>query len=136
VGESLTGVVMAFRERDRLGYRAKYPGRFAEFFAAHDPGVADHADKAGLMAEFRTIKGIGPYTAYEGPAGCQSNSPSRAPVRNAAHSVGVNRRIGPSPRSFESRTALPPSGRSATSTQLLFPDDAELFFQFTAVPSP
>lgn len=52
-----------FRERDRLGYRAKYIGRFAEFFAIHDPDVADHADKSELMREFQTIKGVGPYTA-------------------------------------------------------------------------
>jgi len=52
-----------FRERDRLGYRAKYIGRFAEFFAAHDPDEVDHASKADLMSEFQTIKGVGPYTA-------------------------------------------------------------------------
>jgi 3-methyladenine DNA glycosylase/8-oxoguanine DNA glycosylase len=62
--EEIAGVDEAtFRERDRLGYRAKYIGRFAEFFAAHDPDVADHADKAELMTEFQTIKGVGPYTA-------------------------------------------------------------------------
>jgi 3-methyladenine DNA glycosylase/8-oxoguanine DNA glycosylase len=60
--EEVAGVEEAtFRERDRLGYRAKYIGRFAEFFRDHD--VADHADKAELMAEFQTIKGVGPYTA-------------------------------------------------------------------------
>lgn len=52
-----------FRERDRLGYRAKYIGRFAEFFAAHDPDSVDRADKAELVREFQTIKGVGPYTA-------------------------------------------------------------------------
>lgn len=52
-----------FREHDRLGYRAKYIGRFAEFFISHDPDAADHADKAELMTEFQTIKGVGPYTA-------------------------------------------------------------------------
>ncbi|MCX4098039.1 DNA-3-methyladenine glycosylase family protein [Nocardia sp. alder85J] len=52
-----------FRERDRLGYRAKYIGRFAEFFAMHDPDEVDHASKAELMTEFQTIKGVGPYTA-------------------------------------------------------------------------
>ncbi len=52
-----------FRERDRLGYRAKYIGRFAEFFALHDPDEVDHASKAELMDEFMTIKGVGPYTA-------------------------------------------------------------------------
>lgn len=62
--EEIAGIAEAtFRERDRLGYRAKYIGRFAEFFTAHDPDVADHADKADLMAEFQTIKGVGPYTA-------------------------------------------------------------------------
>lgn len=52
-----------FRERDRLGYRAKYIGRFAEFFATRDSDVVDLADKAELMTEFQTIKGVGPYTA-------------------------------------------------------------------------
>jgi 3-methyladenine DNA glycosylase/8-oxoguanine DNA glycosylase len=62
--EEIAGVDEAtFRERDRLGYRAKYLGRFAEFFAAHDPDEVDHASKAELMAEFQTIKGVGPYTA-------------------------------------------------------------------------
>src|SRR5215470_11767216 len=49
-----------FRERDRLGYRAKYIGRFAEFFTTHDPDMVDHADKAELMRAFQTIKGVGP----------------------------------------------------------------------------
>lgn len=53
----------AFRDRDRLGYRAKYIGRFAEFFTAHDPDPADHASRADLMAELQAIKGVGPYTA-------------------------------------------------------------------------
>lgn len=62
--EEITGVDEAtFRERDRLGYRAKYIGRFAEFFSTHDPDVAHHADKTELMTEFQTIKGVGPYTA-------------------------------------------------------------------------
>ncbi|MGW5515367.1 DNA-3-methyladenine glycosylase family protein [Nocardia africana] len=52
-----------FRERDRLGYRAKYIGRFAEFFTTHDPDKVDHASKAELMTEFQRIKGVGPYTA-------------------------------------------------------------------------
>ncbi|WP_329410728.1 hypothetical protein OG563_00235 [Nocardia vinacea] len=52
-----------FRERDRLGYRAKYIGRFAEFFTNHDPDEVDHASKAELMTKFQTIKGVGPYTA-------------------------------------------------------------------------
>src|SRR5262249_47216276 len=58
-----------FRERDRLGYRAKYIGRFAEVFTAHDPGIAPHpdtaghADRAALMRAFQAIKGVGPYTA-------------------------------------------------------------------------
>lgn len=52
-----------FRGRDRLGYRAKYIGRFAEFFASRDLGLADHTDKAELVREFQTIKGVGPYTA-------------------------------------------------------------------------
>lgn len=53
----------AFREQDRLGYRAKYIGRFVEFFAEHDPDAVDQSGKADLMAEFQTIKGVGPYTA-------------------------------------------------------------------------
>lgn len=62
--EEIAGVDEAsFREHDRLGYRAKYIGRFAEFFTNHDPDVTDHADKAELMAAFQTIKGVGPYTA-------------------------------------------------------------------------
>jgi 3-methyladenine DNA glycosylase/8-oxoguanine DNA glycosylase len=62
--DEITGVDEAtFRERDRLGYRAKYIGRFAEFFQAHDPDEVDHAGKAELMAKFQTIKGVGPYTA-------------------------------------------------------------------------
>jgi hypothetical protein len=62
--EEITGVgEAAFRERDRLGYRAKYIGRFAEFFTEHDPDEVDHASKAELMTEFQTIKGVGPYTA-------------------------------------------------------------------------
>lgn len=52
-----------FRERDRLGYRAKYIGCFAEFFTQHDPDEVDHASKAELMSEFQTINGVGPYTA-------------------------------------------------------------------------
>jgi len=52
-----------FRELDRLGYRARYIGRFAEFFTTHDPDEVYHASKAELMAEFQTIKGVGPYTA-------------------------------------------------------------------------
>ncbi len=62
--EEITGVDEAtFRVRDRLGYRAKYIGRFAEFFAMHDPDDVDHAGKVELMTEFQTIKGVGPYTA-------------------------------------------------------------------------
>lgn len=52
-----------FRMRDRLGYRAKYIGRFAAFFTTHDPNEVDHASKTELMNEFQTIKGVGPYTA-------------------------------------------------------------------------
>lgn len=52
-----------FRERDRLGYRAKYIGRFAEFFTMHDPDKVDHASRAELVTEFQRIKGVGPYTA-------------------------------------------------------------------------
>lgn len=51
------------REVDRLGYRAKYIGRFAEFFIEHDPDLVETTDKASLMTKFQTIKGVGPYTA-------------------------------------------------------------------------
>lgn len=62
--EEIAGVDEAtFRERDRLGYRAKYIGRFAEFFTTHDPDEVDHASKAELMTDFQTIKGVGTYTA-------------------------------------------------------------------------
>src|SRR5205807_2010923 len=47
----------------------------------------------------------------------RSNSPSFVPPTKASHSFAVNRRIGPL-GSLESRTARPPSGSSATSTQL------------------
>ena len=47
-----------------------------------------------------------------------SNSPFRTPPTNASHSPGVNRRTGPS-ASLLWRTPIRPSGRSATSTQLL-----------------
>lgn len=51
------------REVDRLGYRAKYIGRFAEFFIEHDPDLFETTDEESLMKEFQTIKGVGPYTA-------------------------------------------------------------------------
>lgn len=51
------------REVDRLGYRAKYIGRFAEFFIEHDPDAFDTSDKEPLVEKFQTIKGVGPYTA-------------------------------------------------------------------------
>src|SRR5712691_6148210 len=58
----------------------------------------------------------------------RSNSPFRAPPRNASHSLGVNRRTGPC-GSLESRTPTPPPGRLATSTQLLFEKLRELLIQ-------
>jgi 3-methyladenine DNA glycosylase/8-oxoguanine DNA glycosylase len=62
--QEIVGVDEAtFRERDRLGYRAKYIGRFADFFRDHDPDEVDQHSKSDLMAEFQTIKGVGPYTA-------------------------------------------------------------------------
>lgn len=49
-----------FRTIDRLGYRAKYIARFAEFFAERaDALVLNPA----LRNEFLRIKGVGPYTA-------------------------------------------------------------------------
>src|SRR5712691_11630773 len=58
----------------------------------------------------------------------RSNSPFRAPPRNASHSLGVNRRTGPC-GSLLSRTPMPPPGRLATSTQLLFEKLRELLTQ-------
>src|SRR6266487_2644484 len=51
-----------------------------------------------------------------------SNSPRFAPCVNAAHSDSVNRSTGPS-GSLLSRSATPPSGSAATSTQLLLLND-------------
>jgi 3-methyladenine DNA glycosylase/8-oxoguanine DNA glycosylase len=51
-----------FRARDRLGYRARYLERFAEFFRTHDPDT-EQPNKADLMDEFQMVKGVGPYTA-------------------------------------------------------------------------
>jgi 3-methyladenine DNA glycosylase/8-oxoguanine DNA glycosylase len=62
--EEIMGIDEAtFRERDRLGYRAKYIGRFVEFFTTHDIDEIDRASKVELMTDFQTIKGVGPYTA-------------------------------------------------------------------------
>src|SRR5437588_9570556 len=58
----------------------------------------------------------------------RSNSPFRAPPRNASHSPGVNRRTGPC-GSLLSRTPMPPLGRPATSTLLLFEKLRELLTQ-------
>src|SRR6185312_12342285 len=58
--------------------------------------------------------------ALMGPGAAQircSNSHFARPSRNASHSCRVKRSTAPS-RSFESRTAVPPSGSGATSTQL------------------
>lgn len=52
-----------FREKDRLGYRAKYIGRFAEFFIKYDPDTVATVDKQVLISQFQSIKGVGPYTA-------------------------------------------------------------------------
>jgi hypothetical protein len=57
-----------------------------------------------------------------------SNSPFRAPPRNACHSPEVNLRTGPS-ESLLSRTPISPSGRLATSTQLPLEKLSELFTQ-------
>jgi 3-methyladenine DNA glycosylase/8-oxoguanine DNA glycosylase len=49
-----------FRNIDRLGYRAKYIGRFSEFFAERgDLLVLDEH----LRSDFLRLKGVGPYTA-------------------------------------------------------------------------
>src|SRR5579862_9890305 len=58
-----------------------------------------------------------------------SNSPLWAPPIKASHSSGVKRRTGPrGSRLF--RTPTPPSGRSATSTQLPLEKLSELLTQF------
>jgi hypothetical protein len=62
-----------------------------------------------------------------------SNSPFRTPPRNACHSPDVNRRTGPS-ESLLSRTPIPPSGRPATSTQLLLEKLRELLTQSEPEP--
>lgn len=64
-----------------------------------------------------------------------SNSPFRTPPINACHSPGVNRRTGPS-ASLLWRTPIRPSGRSATSTQLLLEKLRELLVQFEPEPDP
>jgi 3-methyladenine DNA glycosylase/8-oxoguanine DNA glycosylase len=51
-----------FRLDDRLGYRAKYLGRFAAFFVEHGAELEDAAG-GDLTAKFQQIKGVGPYTA-------------------------------------------------------------------------
>lgn len=51
-----------FRLKDRLGYRAKFIGRYAEFFTIHAETLAD-ATVPELITEFQKIKGVGPYTA-------------------------------------------------------------------------
>src|SRR5262245_8108655 len=48
----------------------------------------------------------------------QSNSPALTPAMNACHSAAVYRSTGLASPSFVSRTRGPPSGRSATSTQV------------------
>src|SRR5215469_12700834 len=62
-----------------------------------------------------------------------SNSPLRAPPRNACHSSGVNLSTGPE-GSLESRTPTPPSGRPATSTQLPLEKLRELLIQDRPAP--
>jgi 3-methyladenine DNA glycosylase/8-oxoguanine DNA glycosylase len=49
-----------FRTLDRLGYRAKYIGRFAEFFGSRSEVLILNDQ---LRTEFLRIKGVGPYTA-------------------------------------------------------------------------
>lgn len=50
-----------FKERDRLGYRAKALPHFAAFFRDHRPEDLAAADN--LVELFQQIKGVGPYTA-------------------------------------------------------------------------
>jgi hypothetical protein len=56
------------------------------------------------------------------PDQATSNSPSRTPAVNAAHSAGVNVSTGP-PGHLESCTAMPPSGSRAQSTHWPLPDE-------------
>lgn len=49
------------RELDRLGYRAKFLPRFAQFFAARDLPTA--VEEEGLIPLLMNVKGVGPYTA-------------------------------------------------------------------------
>src|SRR5262245_16130357 len=65
----------------------------------------------------------------------RSNSPFRTPPRNARHSSGVNRRNVPSV-SLLWRTPTRPSGRLATSTQLLLEKLRELLIQDDSEPGP
>lgn len=56
----------SFRRVDRLGYRSEHLPRFVDFFAEHE--AASHADAAGgegagIVALFRAVRGVGPYTA-------------------------------------------------------------------------
>jgi 3-methyladenine DNA glycosylase/8-oxoguanine DNA glycosylase len=51
------------REHCRLGYRAKYFPRFAEFFAAVDDDELRTMPAEKLLPQLQSIKGVGPYTA-------------------------------------------------------------------------
>ncbi len=62
-----------------------------------------------------------------------SNSPFRTPPRNACHSPEVNRSTGPL-GSLLWRTPISPSGRLATSTQLLLAKLRELLIQCEPEP--
>ena len=50
-----------FKERDRLGYRAKTLPHVTAFFRDHS--TDDLADAANLVQLLQQIKGVGPYTA-------------------------------------------------------------------------
>lgn len=47
------------REKNRLGYRAKYIPRFGDFFRERGDLLSADAD---LLAQFQSVKGVGPYT--------------------------------------------------------------------------
>jgi 3-methyladenine DNA glycosylase/8-oxoguanine DNA glycosylase len=52
------------RERNRLGYRAKYLPEFARFFSEWDKPLDRGTEgRATLIQELQSIKGIGPYSA-------------------------------------------------------------------------
>lgn len=54
---------LELREKCRLGYRAKYLPRFAEFFSKYDDDELRRLKAHDLIAHISTIKGVGQYTS-------------------------------------------------------------------------